>query len=80
MALTNPCFKDQNWSHLGEETVEKKREEKERRRRRGRGRGRKEIKQAKIKRYGTTNLELELGFLVWILGCVWLMVICCTQT
>ena len=32
----------------------RKGEEKERRRRRGRGRGRKEIKQAKIKRYGTT--------------------------
>ena len=25
MALINPCFKDQNWSHLGEETMEKKR-------------------------------------------------------
>ena len=26
------------------------------------------------------TLSLELGFLVWILGCVGLMVICCTQT
>ena len=25
MALINPCFKDQNWSQLGEKTVEKKR-------------------------------------------------------
>ena len=25
MALISPCFKDQNWSHLGEETMEKKR-------------------------------------------------------
>ena len=24
MALINPCFKDQNWSHLGEETMERK--------------------------------------------------------
>ena len=58
MALINPCFKDQNWSHLGEKPWRRKGEEKERRRRRGRGRGRKEIKQVKIKRYGTTNLEL----------------------
>ena len=78
MALINPFLKTKigliwerkPWRRKGEE---------ERRRRRGRGRGRKEIKQVKIKRYGTTNLELELGFLVWILGCVWLMVICCTQ-
>ena len=51
--LTNMRFKDQIGLNLGKETVEKKGEEKERRRRR-RGRGRKEIKQAKIKRYGTT--------------------------
>ena len=36
----------------------------EKRRRKGRRRGRKEIKQAKIKRYGTTNLE----FRTWIFG------------
>ena len=29
MALISPCFKDQNWSHLGEETVEKRRREEE---------------------------------------------------
>ena len=40
MALINPCFKDQNWSHLEEEkTVERegeKRRREEGRRRRGR--------------------------------------------
>ena len=42
MALINPCFKDQNWSHLGEETVEKKRRregEKKKKRKRKRKEG-----------------------------------------
>ena len=38
MALINPCFKDQNWSHLGEETVEKKRRRGEKKRKRKRKR------------------------------------------
>ena len=29
MALINPCFKDQNWSHLGEEKEKRRREEEE---------------------------------------------------
>ena len=40
-------------------------EEEERKKRRG---------GAQAKRYGTTNFEYGLGFLVWILGFVWLMV------
>ena len=37
MALTNPCFKDQNWSHLGrgnrgEEKEKRRREEEEKKR------------------------------------------------
>ena len=49
MALINPCFKDQNWSHLGEETVEKKRRregEKKKKRKRKKRRG-DQAKQAK---------------------------------
>ena len=47
MALINPCFKDQNWSHLGEETVEKKRRrEGEKKKKRKRKRKRKEGDQA----------------------------------
>ena len=30
MALRNPCFKDQNWSHLRGELVEREREEQRR--------------------------------------------------
>ena len=41
----------------------------------GRGRKEKKSKQSQApKRYGTTNFEYGLGFLVWILGFVWLMV------
>ena len=42
MALINPCFKDQNWSQLGEKTVEKKRRregEKKKKRKRKRKEG-----------------------------------------
>ena len=43
-------------------------EEKRKKKKRRRGRG------DQAKRYGTTNFEYGLGFLVWILGFVWLMV------
>ena len=34
MALTNPCFKDQNWSHLRENRERRKEEEEEEKKRR----------------------------------------------
>ena len=59
-----------NWSQFGRgNRGEEKGEEKERRR--GRGRGRKEIKQAKIKRYGTLDFCMETNLdhgTEWIYG------------
>ena len=56
MALRNPCFKDQNWSHLREpverEREEQRREEKEE----------EEDGEAKVWNIGFC---MELGFLVW---------------
>ena len=73
-ALANPCFKDQNWSHLRREPVEKKEGEKKRKRR---GRG----DQAKIKRYGCLpsvwklnlrmdSLRLSMNFHALMLKCL----------
>ena len=54
MALINPSFKDQNWSQLGEETVEKKRRrEGEKKKKRKRKKKERRSSQAS-QRYGTT--------------------------
>ena len=67
MALRNPCFKDQSWSHWRENRRERGREEKERRRKKKK---RKSKQSQAPKRYGTTNLEygcLDFGMELWIL-------------
>ena len=57
MALRNPCFKDQSWSHLREKTVEREREREEQRREEEE----EEDGGAKIKptRYGTLDFCME---------------------
>ena len=54
MAVRNPCFKDQNWSHL-REPVEREREEQ----RREEEEGEEDGDQAKIKRYGCLDFGME---------------------
>ena len=58
MALTNPCFKDQNWSHL-REPVERER---------GKSKEEKKRKRKKMEkpRYGCLDFGLELYGFVWI--------------
>ena len=51
-----------------------KRGEREKKKKRKRKRGRREEEEIKQKGMELLTLSMELGFLVWILGFVWLMV------
>ena len=67
MALRNPCFKDQSWSHLGENPQREREREREKEEQRREEEEEEEDGGAKIKptRYGTgifgmkTNLDYE---------------------
>ena len=76
MALTNMIFKTKNWFHLEGRPTRREREGrgKERRRRKGREKEEKERSSSKQKGMELLTLSMELGFLVWILGFVWLKV------
>ena len=55
--------------------------EKNREKRKGEEGRRRRASKAKLQKgMELLTLSMELGFLVWILGFVWLMVICCAQT
>ena len=63
MALTNPCFKDQNWSHLGED-----RERRKKGRRRGRRREEEKERrssQDQAKRGMETTLSMYFVWITW---------------
>ena len=70
MALANMGFKDQNWSHLGEEeTVERERGEQNERRR---GRGRRWRSQASQGMELTLDMNSSMDHMdfVWLIACL----------
>ena len=63
------------WSHFGQQKkTGMKRGEGEKEKKRKRKRGRREEEEIKQKGMELLTLSMELGFLVWTLGFVWLMV------
>ena len=69
MALRNPCFKDQSWSHLREEPVERERERERKKSKEEKKRKRKKMEEPRSSQQGMELLTLCMD--PWF---CWLMV------